>query len=122
MMRRRRGRGWRSRAMPPRRRPCCGTRRPAGLHRSASSARSSRAVARELAEEGASAAAERAADAALATLACHSVVRVGQRLDPAEVRALLADMDGVDVAAHCPHGRPVAVTLERAQLEALFKR
>ena len=81
-----------------------------------------RAVARELAEEGASAAAERAADAALATLACHSVVRVGERLDPAEVRALLAAMDGVDVAAHCPHGRPVAVTLERGQVEALFKR
>jgi len=80
------------------------------------------AVARELAEEGASAAAERAADAALATLACHSVVRVGERLDPAEVRALLAAMDGVDVAAHCPHGRPVAVTLERARVEALFKR
>ncbi|TMA55570.1 MAG: DNA mismatch repair endonuclease MutL [Deltaproteobacteria bacterium] len=81
-----------------------------------------RAVARELAEEGASAAAERTADAALATLACHSVVRVGERLDPAEVRALLAAMDGVDVAAHCPHGRPVAVTLERTRIEALFKR
>ena len=81
-----------------------------------------RAVARELAEEGASGAAERAAEDALATLACHSVVRVGERLDPAEVHALLAAMDGVDVAAHCPHGRPVAVTLERGQLEALFKR
>ena len=81
-----------------------------------------RAVARELAEEGASAAAKRAADATLATLACHSVVRVGERLDPAEVRALLAAMDGVDVAAHCPHGRPVAVTLERARVEAFFKR
>ena len=81
-----------------------------------------RAVARELAEEGASGAAERAANAALATLACHSVVRVGERLDPAEVRALLAAMDGVDVAAHCPHGRPVAITLERGQVEALFKR
>src|SRR5207253_965085 len=65
-----------------------------------------RAVARELAEEGASCAADRAAEDALATLACHSVVRVGERLDPAEVHALLAAMDGVDVAAHCPHGRP----------------
>src|SRR5204862_321941 len=49
-----------------------------------------RAVAGELVEEGASAAAERAADAALATIACHGVVRVGQRLGEAEAQALLA--------------------------------
>jgi DNA mismatch repair protein MutL len=81
-----------------------------------------RAVASELVEEGASGAAERASDAALATIACHSVVRVGQRLDAAEAEALLAAMDGVEISAHCPHGRPVATELRRAQLEALFKR
>jgi len=81
-----------------------------------------RAIGAELAEEGASAAAERALDATLATVACHSVVRVGQRLDAAEARGLLAQMDDVDVAAHCPHGRPVAVTLARTQVETLFKR
>ena len=81
-----------------------------------------RALAAELAEDGASAAAERATDAALATVACHSVVRVGQRLDAAEVHALLAAMDGVEISAHCPHGRPVAAELARAQLEALFRR
>ena len=81
-----------------------------------------RALAAELAEDGASAAAERATDAALATVACHSVVRVGQRLDAAEVQALLAAMDGVEISAHCPHGRPVAAELGRAQLEALFRR
>jgi len=81
-----------------------------------------RAVATELAEEGASAAAARATHAVLATIACHSVVRVGQRLASEEVRALLASMDGVPVAAHCPHGRPVAAELTRSQLEALFHR
>ena len=81
-----------------------------------------RALAAELAEDGASAAAERATDAALATVACHSVVRVGQRLDAAEVHTLLAAMDGVEISAHCPHGRPVAAELGRAQLEALFRR
>jgi len=81
-----------------------------------------RALAAELADEGASAAAERAVDAALATIACHAVVRVGQRLDVTEVHALLAAMDGVEVSAHCPHGRPVAAELTRPQLEALFKR
>lgn len=81
-----------------------------------------RAVAAELVEEGASAAADRAVEAALATIACHSVVRVGQRLDPIEVRALLESMDGVEISAHCPHGRPVAAEITRAQLEALFRR
>jgi len=81
-----------------------------------------RAVASELVEEGASGAPERVSDAALATIACHSVVRVGQRLGAAEAEALLAAMDGVEISAHCPHGRPVATELRRSQLEALFKR
>ncbi len=81
-----------------------------------------RAVADELVEEGTSGSAERAVDAVLATLACHSAVRVGQRMEPGQVRALLEAMDTVDVNAHCPHGRPVAVELKRAQVEALFER
>jgi len=81
-----------------------------------------RALASELVENGASMAAGQAADAVLATLACHSAVRVGQRLGPEQVRALLDSMDTVDVNAHCPHGRPVAVELSRTRLESLFGR
>jgi DNA mismatch repair protein MutL len=81
-----------------------------------------RALAAELAATGASTAARRAVDRVLATIACHSAVRVGQRLQPAQVDALLASMDGVPVNAHCPHGRPVAVELRRSAIEALFQR
>jgi DNA mismatch repair protein MutL len=81
-----------------------------------------RAVAAELVEEGASTAARRAQHATLATIACHSAVRVGQRLEANQVQALLEAMDRVDVNAHCPHGRPVAVELRRSQVEALFAR
>jgi DNA mismatch repair protein MutL len=81
-----------------------------------------RALAAELAATGASTAARRAVDHVLATIACHSAVRVGQRLQPAQVDALLASMDGVPVNAHCPHGRPVAVELRRSAIEALFQR
>src|SRR5262249_28510812 len=80
------------------------------------------AVAEELADDGASGAVGRAIDAVLATVACHAVVRVGQRLEREEARALLASMDTVPIAAHCPHGRPVATELSRAQLEGLFRR
>jgi DNA mismatch repair protein MutL len=81
-----------------------------------------RALAAELASSGASDAARRAVDRVLATVACHGAVRVGQRLERTHVDALLASMDGVPVNAHCPHGRPVAVTLRRSAIEALFQR
>jgi DNA mismatch repair protein MutL len=81
-----------------------------------------RAVAAELAAGDAPAAARRAVDRVLATVACHGAVRVGQRLEAAQVEALLASMDGVPVNAHCPHGRPVAAELRRSAIEALFQR
>jgi len=81
-----------------------------------------RALAGDLARDGATGAARRAVDDVLATVACHSAVRVGQRLGSEQVRALLEAMDTVDVNAHCPHGRPVAVALSRARVEALFAR
>jgi DNA mismatch repair protein MutL len=79
-------------------------------------------VAAELTGDGVATAVERSRDAMLATLACHAATRVGDRLAAAEVQALLQAMDGVEVNAHCPHGRPVAVRLRRAQVEALFGR
>jgi DNA mismatch repair protein MutL len=80
------------------------------------------AVAAELVEGGVAESAEEAQRLVLATVACHAATRVGQRLDASEVEALLAAMDGVAINAHCPHGRPVAVQLARAQVEALFGR
>jgi DNA mismatch repair protein MutL len=57
-----------------------------------------------------------------ATMACHSVVRAGDRLSPEQVRALFAQLDRVDVRSHCPHGRPVLVRLGLAELERRFGR
>jgi DNA mismatch repair protein MutL len=81
-----------------------------------------RQVAAELAGDGVSTAVERSRDAMLATIACHAATRMGDRLGADEAHALLRAMDGVPVNAHCPHGRPVAVQLKRAQVEALFGR
>lgn len=59
----------------------------------------------------------KAVDLVLATMACHGSVRGGDEMAPEEVRALLAALDTVDFAGHCPHGRPVVFTLRWGELE-----
>jgi DNA mismatch repair protein MutL len=76
----------------------------------------------ELAHHGGSRAVEERLDHVLATVACHSVVRAGDVLAADEVRALLAQMDGVDFRAHCPHGRPVLLRVGVAELARRFGR
>jgi DNA mismatch repair protein MutL len=58
----------------------------------------------------------------LATIACHSVIRANRMLEMDEMRALLSDLDQIDFATQCPHGRPVLVEISRDELERMFKR
>lgn len=62
------------------------------------------------------------ADRILATLACHASRRAGEVLVAAEQRALLEALDTIPWAPTCPHGRPVAVPLDRAEIERRFGR
>jgi DNA mismatch repair protein MutL len=61
-------------------------------------------------------------DERLATIACHSVIRANRKLAMDEMRALLRDLDQIDFATQCPHGRPVLIELSRADLEKMFRR
>ncbi len=88
-----------------------------------------RNLAEELAAAGAAADALRAgsrsleaADRVFASLACHSARRRGDVLSPQEQRALLDAMDAIPWAPCCPHGRPVAVPIELAEIERRFSR
>jgi DNA mismatch repair protein MutL len=81
-----------------------------------------RAVAADLADVERSDAVAARSDALLATIACHSVVRVGQKLRESEMRALLTAMDEIEMNSNCPHGRPVARRMSRAELERRFGR
>jgi DNA mismatch repair protein MutL len=58
----------------------------------------------------------------LATMACHSVIRANRRLEMSEMRALLCELDEVDFATQCPHGRPVLIQFGSDDLDRLFKR
>jgi len=59
---------------------------------------------------------------AAASLACHSAVRFGDRLDPAEQRRLLAELEVADQSITCPHGRPTRLLLTWQELKRHFRR
>ncbi|HVY44453.1 MAG TPA: DNA mismatch repair endonuclease MutL [Minicystis sp.] len=61
-------------------------------------------------------------DLAIATMACHGSIRAGDAVPPDEARALLAALDEVDFAGHCPHGRPVVMRIGWAELETRVGR
>ena len=63
-----------------------------------------------------------AADRTFASLACHSARRAGDHLEPAEQRNLLEELDTIPWAPTCPHGRPVAIALDRSEIERRFRR
>ena len=61
-------------------------------------------------------------DEILHTVACKAAIKGGQYSDPRELEALVAELMSRDDIQHCPHGRPVCITLTKGQLERQFKR
>jgi DNA mismatch repair protein MutL len=59
---------------------------------------------------------------AAASLACHSAVRFGDRLDPAEQRRLLHELEQAEASVTCPHGRPTRLILDWQALKRHFRR
>ncbi|MCM8813339.1 MAG: DNA mismatch repair endonuclease MutL [Candidatus Omnitrophica bacterium] len=58
----------------------------------------------------------------LAPLACHAAVRARERLNAAQVQALLERLEKTDAPATCPHGRPTTLLISRQELSRRFKR
>ena len=62
-----------------------------------------------------------ARDALLHTMACKAAVKGGQRNSRQELLVVARAVMAGDVK-YCPHGRPVAITLTKGELEKQFKR
>ena len=60
-------------------------------------------------------------DEVLKTVACKAAIKAGWQTEPEELLRL-ADAVCAGAVKDCPHGRPVAVTLTRRELDKLFKR
>ncbi len=61
-------------------------------------------------------------DKLLHTVACKAAIKGGQRSDPRELSALVAELMAREDIKYCPHGRPVCISLTRKTLERQFKR
>ena len=81
-----------------------------------------RCMVAEFSEVGQSAELRQGLEERLMTIACHSVIRANRMLEKEEIRALLSELDRIDFATQCPHGRPVLLEFTQEQLESMFKR
>lgn len=76
----------------------------------------------DLAHHGRTDRMDEAMEAILSRMACHSVVRGPTSLTNDECYALFKQMDEIDFAANCPHGRPVYFRMSLDEIEISFER
>lgn len=55
-------------------------------------------------------------------VACKHAVKAGDALSEEELRALLHAFETEEIPRTCPHGRPIIVTLQKRDIEKMFKR
>lgn len=80
------------------------------------------AVADEVRANGASSQLGERLHLKLANYACHHSVRAGQKLDMAQMTALLRAIEETERAGQCNHGRPVYKVFSMAEIDTWFER
>lgn len=58
----------------------------------------------------------------MASIACHSAVRAGDKLSPQEINSILQRLWKTTSPYTCPHGRPTLIKMNWTELEKRFKR
>lgn len=59
---------------------------------------------------------------ALASEACHSAIRAGDRLLPEQIQSLFERLQRCEHPWNCPHGRPTIVRIQKSKFEEWFSR
>lgn len=80
------------------------------------------AIADEVRDHGHSAQLGERLHLKLANYACHHSVRAGQKLDMAQMDALLRDIEQTSHGAECNHGRPVYKFIPLSEIDGWFER
>ena len=65
---------------------------------------------------------ENVRDELLHTVACKAAIKAGWQSSEAELKVLATEVLSREDLKHCPHGRPICVSLSKKQLEKQFKR
>jgi DNA mismatch repair protein MutL len=81
-----------------------------------------RDLADDIAETGNALSLKERLEEVAGTLACHTSVRAGRRLNADEMNALLREMECTPHSGQCNHGRPTYVELKLSDIERLFGR
>jgi len=81
-----------------------------------------RDVVADLHEHGRSDRLEVRRNAVLATCACHGSVRARRRLEPAEMNALLREIERTERSDQCNHGRPTWIEMPLEEFDRRFLR
>jgi DNA mismatch repair protein MutL len=88
--------------------------------------RSIRPLVMEIVEKGAeiglASGLDRGIDDCLTIMACHGAIRANQELADEQMKGLMEQLDTLEHASHCPHGRPTYVHQTLRQVEKGFKR
>ena len=81
-----------------------------------------KSIADEVRENGMSSQLNEKLHLKLANYACHHSVRAGQKLDFAQMDALLRDIENTQRAGQCNHGRPVYKIIPLTEIDTWFER
>jgi DNA mismatch repair protein MutL len=58
----------------------------------------------------------------LLSLSCKTAIKANEHLTIEEISSLLAQLEKCKNPFFCPHGRPVAIKIEKYDIEKYFKR
>lgn len=58
----------------------------------------------------------------LAEVSCKAAIKANHSLSSLEIETLVKDLETLEQAHHCPHGRPLIIQISKQELERRFKR